>query len=65
LLRLKNRNSSSHKGQNGRVLVLGGSKDYSGAPALAAMSSLRSGVDISVVACPSCVASPIRSILPR
>ncbi|HEY0196671.1 MAG TPA: NAD(P)H-hydrate epimerase, partial [Methanobacterium sp.] len=30
LLRLKNRDLTSHKGQNGRVLIVGGSKDYSG-----------------------------------
>ncbi len=64
LLRLKSRDDSSHKGQNGRILVLGGSKDYSGAPAFAAMSSLRSGADISVLACPSSVASSIRSYSP-
>ena len=52
LLRLKKRDNNSHKGQNGNVLVIGGSYDYSGAPALAAISALRSGVDISVVACP-------------
>jgi hydroxyethylthiazole kinase-like uncharacterized protein yjeF len=61
LLRLKKREKNSHKGQNGRVLIVGGSSEYSGAPALAALSSLRSGADLSVVACPKSVASPIRS----
>ena len=42
------------------VLVVGGSNEYSGAPALAALSALRSGVDISTVACPNSVASPIK-----
>jgi len=64
LLRLKKRDSNSHKGQNGNVLVVGGSYDYSGAPALAAISALRSGVDLSVVACPQSVVSPIRSYSP-
>ncbi len=64
LLRLSKRDKSSHKGQNGSVLVVGGSRDYSGAPALAAISALRSGVDLSVVACPNSVASPIRSYSP-
>lgn len=64
LLRIKNRNLSSHKGQNGRVLIIGGSKDYSGAPALAALSSLKSGADLAVIACPSIVSSPIRSYSP-
>ena len=38
-LRLKNRDSSSHKGNNGRLLVVGGSADYSGAPAIAGRST--------------------------
>jgi ADP-dependent NAD(P)H-hydrate dehydratase / NAD(P)H-hydrate epimerase len=64
LLRLPNRDKKSHKGQNGKVLVIGGSKEYSGAPALAALSSLGAGADISVVACPSKLSSVIRSYSP-
>jgi NAD(P)H-hydrate epimerase len=64
LLRLNGRGSATHKGQNGNVLVVGGSNEYSGAPALAALSALRSGVDISMVACPTSVASSIRSYSP-
>jgi ADP-dependent NAD(P)H-hydrate dehydratase / NAD(P)H-hydrate epimerase len=64
LLRLNGRKKVSHKGQNGNVLIVGGSNEYSGAPALAALSALRSGVDISTVACPKSVASPIRSYSP-
>ena len=45
-------------------MVVGGSNEYSGAPALAALSALRSGADISIVACPTSVASPIRSYSP-
>ncbi len=65
LLRLNKRKKASHKGQNGNVLIVGGSNEYSGAPALAALSALRSGVDISTVACPNSVASPIRSYSPN
>jgi hydroxyethylthiazole kinase-like uncharacterized protein yjeF len=64
LLRLKTRDKNTYKGQNGSVLVVGGSSDYSGAPAFAAMSALRSGIDISIVACPNSVLSPIRSYSP-
>jgi ADP-dependent NAD(P)H-hydrate dehydratase / NAD(P)H-hydrate epimerase len=64
LLRIHMRDKKSHKGQNGRVLVIGGSKDYSGAPALAALAALGAGVDISVVACPKIVSSEIRSFSP-
>ncbi|MBW3010938.1 NAD(P)H-hydrate dehydratase [Candidatus Woesearchaeota archaeon] len=44
------RKKDSHKGQNGIVLVIGGSELYVGAPALAAMAALRTGVDLVYVA---------------
>lgn len=40
------RSASSHKGQNGKVLVIGGSGKYTGAPALAAEAALRTGADL-------------------
>jgi NAD(P)H-hydrate epimerase len=44
--------SDSHKGMNGRVLVVGGGP-YTGAPYLAAMGAYRIGVDLVRVATPS------------
>ncbi|MCK4670713.1 MAG: NAD(P)H-hydrate dehydratase [Nanoarchaeota archaeon] len=44
------RKKESHKGENGTVLVIGGSELYVGAPALAAMAALRTGVDLVYVA---------------
>lgn len=41
----------SHKGQNGRLLIVGGGP-YTGAPALAALGALRSGVDLVYIATP-------------
>jgi ATP-dependent NAD(P)H-hydrate dehydratase len=38
-----------HKGQSGKVCVVGGSKEYSGAPYFAAISSLRAGADLAYV----------------
>jgi len=35
-----------HKGQDGKICVLGGSKEYTGAPYYAAISSLRAGGDL-------------------
>ena len=64
LLRIKKRDDESHKGQNGKVLVIGGSKEYSGAPALAALASLAAGADIVVVACPRELSPVIRSYSP-
>jgi yjeF C-terminal region, hydroxyethylthiazole kinase-related/yjeF N-terminal region len=64
LLRIKKRDDESHKGQNGKVLVIGGSREYSGAPALAALASLAAGADIVVVACPKELSTVIRSYSP-
>ncbi len=64
LLRLKMRDPASHKGNNGSVLVVGGSHDYSGAPTLAGLSAFKSGVDLVYVACPESVAPSIRSYSP-
>ncbi len=54
----------SHKGDAGRVLVLGGGA-YSGAPALAALGALRAGADIVTVAAPCNVADIIASFSPN
>ena len=35
----------SHKGERGRLLVIGGSKTYSGSPALVALAAIKAGVD--------------------
>jgi NAD(P)H-hydrate epimerase len=45
--------------------VIGGSKDYSGAPALASMAALRTGVDLVIVAAPKSVSDTIRSFSPN
>jgi NAD(P)H-hydrate epimerase len=58
------RRKDSHKGQNGTVLVIGGSKDYVGAPALAALSALRAGCDIVKVAAPEKAAWAINRLSP-
>jgi NAD(P)H-hydrate epimerase len=52
------------KGDNGRILVVGGSEDYIGAPFFAAMAALRSGTDIVTVAAPEKVAWKINSLSP-
>lgn len=51
-IRLPKRDQGSHKGDNGKVLVIGGSKDYPGAAALAGIAALRSGADWVTVAAP-------------
>ncbi len=61
---LKTRDAKSHKGDNGRILVIGGGV-YSGAPALAALAALRAGADIVTVAAPLSVADIIASFSPN
>jgi NAD(P)H-hydrate epimerase len=59
------RASNSHKGDFGRLLVIGGSKLFSGAPVLVSLSALRTGVDIVYTACPEKTAYAISSISPN
>ena len=63
-LRLKNRNPTSHKGNNGKILIIGGSKDYSGAPAIAGMAAIGAGADLVYVAAPEKAAQAIKSTSP-
>lgn len=40
------REKKSHKGKNGRVIVIGGSKDYVGAPVFSALGAVAGGADL-------------------
>jgi len=50
------RNPDAHKGDFGRLLVVGGSRDYVGTPTLVAEAALKTGVDLITVICPKYVA---------
>jgi NAD(P)H-hydrate epimerase len=63
-LRLKNRDLKSHKGNNGRLLIIGGSNDYSGAPAIAGMAAIGAGADLVYVASPVNAADAIKATSP-
>ena len=43
------RKEDSHKGENGYVGVVAGSRDYTGAPALSGLAALRAGADLVTV----------------
>ncbi len=64
LVHLPHRKKDSRKGDNGRVLIIGGSPEYIGAPALAGISAMRSGADSVVVAAPEKVAWAINALSP-
>ena len=61
-IKLPKRKPKSHKGDNGKALIIGGSKDYVGAIALAGLAALRSGVDWVTVAAPEKVGWAINAL---
>ncbi|KKF97475.1 ATP-dependent (S)-NAD(P)H-hydrate dehydratase [Ceratocystis platani] len=54
-----------HKGQLGRVAVIGGSKDYTGAPYFSAIASAKLGCDMSHVICTPAAAAVIKTYSPN
>ncbi|XP_064405480.1 ATP-dependent (S)-NAD(P)H-hydrate dehydratase-like [Halichondria panicea] len=56
---------ASHKGQAGRIGVIGGSLEYTGAPYFAAITAMRAGADLSHVFCPEEAAPVIKSYSPE
>lgn len=59
------RKLASHKGNNGKVLVIGGSNTYSGAPSLAGLTAIELGLDLVIIFTPKSVANTIRSYSPN
>jgi hydroxyethylthiazole kinase-like uncharacterized protein yjeF len=57
--RLPGRPRDAHKGSSGRVVIVGGSYSYTGAPSLAGLAALKAGVDLSFIITPE----PVRSII--
>lgn len=58
------RRSESHKGDYGRVLIVGGSRGMAGAPALAAKAALRSGAGLVTLAVPTSIQTSVASFEP-
>jgi len=54
-----------HKGQSGRIGIIGGCEEYTGAPYYAAISALRTGADLVYVFCFKSAASVIKSFSPE
>ncbi|MBN2112261.1 NAD(P)H-hydrate dehydratase [Candidatus Woesearchaeota archaeon] len=63
-IKLKKRKKTSHKGQNGEALIIGGSEDYAGCLALAGLAALRTGIDWVTIAAPEKVGWAVQSLSP-
>lgn len=62
--KLPARRPDAHKGDFGRVLIVGGSVGMVGAPALAANAALRGGAGLVKIACPDCSQQTTASLAP-
>jgi len=62
---IPSRKSSSRKGDNGIVLVVGGSYVYHGAPILSSIAALRCGTDLVYTSVPKINVTPTRAISPN
>ncbi len=60
---LPERSTSSHKGSYGKALIVGGSINYSGAPAMSALAAYRSGAGLVTVGTPASVAASLAAKL--
>jgi NAD(P)H-hydrate epimerase len=59
-----NRAKHSHKGQHGRLLIIGGNETYSGAPALTGLAAYSTGIDLVYIAAPETAAKIIAGFSP-
>ncbi|ORY53063.1 Ribokinase-like protein [Rhizoclosmatium globosum] len=58
-------NDQLRKGQSGRILVVGGSEEYTGAPYYAGIAALRTGADICHIICHPSASLAIKSYSPE
>lgn len=58
------RKATAKKGDNGTVIVVGGSRYYHGAPVFTSMAALRSGTDLVYTAVPRSITTEVRSFSP-
>ncbi|THD21311.1 ATP-dependent (S)-NAD(P)H-hydrate dehydratase [Fasciola hepatica] len=56
--------TAKHKGEMGRIAIVGGSKEYTGAPYFAGISALHCGADLVHVICAEAAAPIIKSYSP-
>jgi NAD(P)H-hydrate repair Nnr-like enzyme with NAD(P)H-hydrate dehydratase domain len=56
--------TDNHKGNQGRICVIGGSLEYTGAPYFAGITALKLGADLVHIICSRSAAIPIKSYSP-
>lgn len=62
---LKTRKIDNHKGQFGRVLIIGGSINYSGAPAYTSLTAINFGCDLVITYVPEIIGDVLRAFSPN
>ncbi len=62
---LKKRKKETHKGEFGKILIIGGSKNYSGAPAYASLAGINFGIDLVITYVPDIIANTLRNYSPN
>ena len=62
---LKKRKKDNYKGQFGRLFIIGGSKNYSGAPAYSSLTGLHFGCDLVITHVPEIIGDVLRSYSPN
>ncbi len=59
------RENWTHKGQYGKVLIVGGSREFTGSTALVALAALRTGADVTKIIAPKRAADTAASFSPE
>jgi len=65
MFNLKERPRDAHKGQAGKIMIIGGSRKYTGAPALAGIAALAAGADLTFIVAPTSIRGIIASYSPE
>ncbi len=62
---IRRRGLNTHKGDYGHVLIIGGSKDYIGAPVISSLAALKTGAGLVTMAIPACIAGMVSGRVPE
>jgi len=62
---LKKRRLNAHKGEFGKILVIGGSMNYSGAPAYSSLTGIHFGIDLVITYVPEVIGDVLKGYSPN